>query len=524
VTRVERPFSRLLPARSFPTMLEVWDVAAGRRLHAQRIAASGGVRRTAWKPGADATLGWVEEPEEGERGAIHRWMAIEVPFSGPSREIAASKRPITAFGWTTAGTPLFVTRSDEGKRVHLFRVGKDGPEELWSGSTEDRYGNPGRAIRRDGRQGPVLESEGRIFLASDGLGPEGPAPYLEAVDLATHKGKILFESEPGVYEAVVGVLDPATPWLVTSRETERDPPNLYALRGGERAPIRPFADPFPDLANVERRSVAFPRADGVMLGGTLYRPPNTKGPLPTLVWIYPREFTDPGYAEQVDVKRYRFHEVKGPSPLAVLLSGYALLLNPTMPIIGEADRANDAYLEQLAANAQAAVRFLVSSGTADPERIAIAGRSYGAFSTANLLAHTALFRTGIAVSGAYNRTLTPFGFQHEKRSFWKVSDLYARISPFFYADQIEEPLLLIHGGADPNPGTPPLQARRFFHALVGNGADVRYVEMPYEGHQYWARESVLHVASEMLDWLGRTIGDGAPPHPRPPTSTAPASP
>jgi dipeptidyl aminopeptidase/acylaminoacyl peptidase len=205
-------------------------------------------------------------------------------------------------------------------------------------------------------------------------------------------------------------------------------------------------------------------------------------------------------------------------PTGASLAGYALLLSPTMPIIGEPGSVNDEYVPQLVANAEAAVSFLVEKGIADPERIAIGGRSYGAFSAANLLVYTRLFRSGIAMSGAYNRTLTPFGFQHERRSFWKETALYAEISPFFHADQIEAPLLLVHGGEDPNAGTPREQARRFFHALVGNGAPVRYVELPHEGHHYAARESVFHAASELLDWLEGTLG------PSPAASSGPVTP
>jgi dipeptidyl aminopeptidase/acylaminoacyl peptidase len=194
-----------------------------------------------------------------------------------------------------------------------------------------------------------------------------------------------------------------------------------------------------------------------------------------------------------------------------VVAGYAVLLNPTVPILQGEGAMNDDYIAQLVASADAAVDHLVSIGVADPTRIAVAGRSYGAFSSANLLIHSKRFATAIAMSGAYNRTLTPFGFQRERRSFWEATDLYARISPFFHADQITVPILLVHGGADENPGTPSLQARRFFHALVGKGARTRYVELPYEGHHYWARESVLHAADEMIDWLDRTIGPDAKP-------------
>jgi dipeptidyl aminopeptidase/acylaminoacyl peptidase len=236
-----------------------------------------------------------------------------------------------------------------------------------------------------------------------------------------------------------------------------------------------------------------------------------KQPLPTLVWIYPAEYTEGDLAEQMDARRFRFHQIKEASPIAAVLEGYALLLNPTVPIIGEGEAANDSYVPQLVSSMKAAIDYLVDAGISDRARIAVAGRSYGAFSTANLLVHTDLFKTGIAISGAYNRTLTPFGFQHERRSFWEATDFYTRMSPFFRADAVNEPLLLMHGGADDNPGTPTLQARRFFHALVGNGAHVRYVELPFERHHYRARENVLHTSAEMLEWLDRTIGPGAHP-------------
>ncbi len=523
VTRIERPFSRLEPAHRFRQSLEVWDLGRAEKLRAHAVRDTGGIRQLVWKPGRAATLGWVEQSATEEADGVHRWLTLAAPFSQEPREIARSRRAIASFGWTSEGTRWFVTRSEQGRRVRVHLVMKDGVREVWSGFSEDRYGNPGRALRVDGDRGAVIEREGRVFLASDGLGPAGPQPYLESLDLRTLKRERLFIAREGEYETVLGLLDPTQPWLITSRETESAPPALFSVRGAQRTTLRQTPDPYPDLARCERRVVQYQRADGVALGATLYLPASASaGPFPTLVWIYPREFTDPEYAEQMDARRYRFHEVRGPSPLAVLLEGYALLLSPTMPIIGEAGRANDEYLPQLVANAEAAVRYLVSQGIADPDRIAIGGRSYGAFSTANLLAHTRLFRTGVALSGAYNRTLTPFGFQHEKRSFWKATDLYTRISPFFYADSIEEPLLLIHGGGDPNPGTPPLQARRFFHALAGNGVRVRYVELPHEEHEYWARESVLHIAAELIDWLGRTLGPtsgadaaASPPRDRP---------
>jgi len=350
-----------------------------------------------------------------------------------------------------------------------------------------------------------------VFLAGDGLGPGGVQPFLDAFDPRSLRSERLFTADPGVFEVVLGVLDPNVPVIVTSRETETQPPNLYLLRGSERTALRPFKTPYPDLANVQRRVVSYKRADGVSLSGTLYLPAGWSGdaPLPTLLWIYPYEFTDREQAEQLDVRGFQFHKVKGPSPLALVLESYAVLLNPTVPIVYEGSAMTDDYLPQLVASAEAAVDYLVNTGVADPQRVAVAGRSYGAFSSANLLIHSRRFATAIAMSGAYNRTLTPFGFQREKRSFWEATEIYAEVSPFFHANRLEVPILLVHGGADENPGTPTLQARRFLNALVGEGVPVRYVELPFEGHHYWARENVLHAAAEMIDWLDRTIGPAA---------------
>jgi len=513
VTRLVPPFLHLLPARRFPQVDEVWDLAAGRKLHTLRTPEAdepGPMTRVAyrWNPAKAGMLGWTEKA--GNERA-HRWLALSAPFSGEPREIVRSERVIDDFDWTTAGSAYFISKTERGTRVHVYLVTKAGPREIWSGAAEDEYGNPGHALRVDGARGPTLELDGKLLLAGDGLGLDGPEPFLDAFDLATLETEQLFASPKGVYEPVLGILDLDPPALVTSRESETEPPQLYLIQGSDRRLLHAQPNPFPELDSVERRLVDYRREDGTALQATLYLPADRREGvrLPTLVWIYPYEYSDRAFAEQREIRRFRFHKVKGPSPLIAPLAGYALLLSPTMPIIGEPGRANDEYVPQLVANAEAAVSFLVESDIADPGRIAIGGRSYGAFSAANLLVHTRLFRSGIAMSGAYNRTLTPFGFQHERRSLWEETILYAEISPFFFANQIEAPLLLVHGGEDPNAGTPREQARRFFHALVGNGIPVRYVELPHEGHHYQARESVFHVASEMLDWLERTLGPAA---------------
>jgi len=223
------------------------------------------------------------------------------------------------------------------------------------------------------------------------------------------------------------------------------------------------------------------------------------------MWAYPREFGDADSASQVSGSPNRFLVVNNYSHLFLLLSGYAIFDNPTMPIIGSGETANDTYVDQLVSDAQAAVDKVVDMGVGDRYRIGIGGHSYGAFMTANLLAHSRLFRAGFAESGAYNRTLTPFGFQSERRTFWEVPQVYQTMSPFFYADKIKDPILLMHGEADDNSGTFPIQSERFYMALKGHGATVRYVTLPYEAHGYSARESNMHVMAETLLWLDRYV-------------------
>jgi dipeptidyl aminopeptidase/acylaminoacyl peptidase len=512
VVRLQRPYSHLLRATHFPRQFELWNLESGEKIDAPSLLQQGGITPTkgiglptfSWQSDTGA-LGWTES----RKGGGDRWLALDPPYTGKPREVVSSEGRISGFGWTDHGTPHFSQSKNRGTEVSVFIVAADQtPRLVWKGAVKDVYGEPGSAIRTNGDSGPVLEYKRHIFLSSDGLGPEGPQPYIDALNLDTLEVKRLATADEGNYERVVGIVDPETRTFLTVRESETEPPQLFSVTEGKHTPLGGLYNPFPELYGVERRNVTYTRKDGVQLNGMLYLPRNRdpSKPLPTLVWIYPAEFSDEQYAEQMDSRRFRFHQIKEASPIAAVLDGYALLLNPTVPIIGEGEDANDNYQAQLVSSMEAAIDYLVDNGISDRNRMAVAGRSYGAFSTANLLAHSDLFRTGIAISGAYNRTLTPFGFQHEKRSLWDAASFYTRMSPFYFADQINEPFLIMHGGADDNPGTPTLQARRMFHALVGNGARVRYVELPYEQHHYRARENVLHTSAEMLDWLDQTIG------------------
>ena len=301
-------------------------------------------------------------------------------------------------------------------------------------------------------------------------------------------------------------------------ETPTEPANFYlrtpAGAANEVALTR-FAHPTPQLRDVQKELIRYKRKDGVDLTGTLYLPPGydarRDGALPLLMWAYPAEFKSAAAASQVTDSPYRFNAISYWGPLPFLAMGYAVLDDPTMPIVGEGDvEPNDTYVAQLQANAEAAVDEVVRRGVADRHRIAVGGHSYGAFMTANLLAHTRLYRAGIARSGAYNRTLTPFGFQAEERNFWQAGNTYAAMSPFNHAEKIKDALLLIHGEEDNNSGTFPIQSERMFAAVKGLGGNARLVMLPKESHGYRARESILTMLAESNDWLDTYVKNAKP--------------
>jgi len=355
-----------------------------------------------------------------------------------------------------------------------------------------------------------------IYLTGSGATPTGDRPFLDKLDLGTQQKERLFQSPDESYETVVGLITADAARVVTRRESRADAPNFYTrdLEANERVALTNYPDPAPPLKGAKAEMVTYQRKDGVQLRATIYTPPGwtpAQGRLPALLWAYPREFTDPRTASQVTGSPFRF-TTPGWSTLHLmfLLHGYAVIDDATMPIVGEGETANDTYVDQLVSSAQAAVDKAAAMGIVDPDRVVVGGHSYGAFMTANLLAHSDIFRAGIARSGAYNRTLTPFGFQNEQRTFWEVPDVYMRMSPFAHAHKIKEPVLLIHGEADDNSGTFPVQSERFYVALKGHGATVRYVTLPHEAHGYQARESVLHTVAEMLNWADQWAKNAKP--------------
>ena len=529
---LHRPFSYVLPLGQFPRRIEVWD--AGGALEQvfadlpleDSIPIEGvptGPRNLHWHPGAPATLVWTEALDGGDpkQQALHRdrWMARALPFRAEAVELFRTQHRARGLQWLADPTKVLAAEYDRDRRwqrVTLRDLSAPGGEgtPVEDRSVNDRYGNPGQIlseVRADGTR--VARQVGDwIFRAGEGDGPAGAKPFLARQNLATLASERLWTCAENTYESVVAIasISPeGSPRLITRRETSTEPPNLRLQDLGARSttPLTNFADPQPAIRGIKKELVSYKRADGVELSATLYTPagyePGTR--LPLVVWAYPLEFNDAATAGQVSGSPNRFTQIRGLSHLSFLTQGYAVMDNATMPIIGDPETMNDSFVEQITAAAKAAIDKATAMGVADPARVGVGGHSYGAFMTANLLAHTDLFRAGCARSGAYNRSLTPFGFQSERRTFWEAPEVYARVSPFHQADKINEPLLLIHGEKDSNTGTFPIQSERLYQAISGLGGTVRLVVLPGESHGYSARESVLHTQAEMIEWFDRYV-------------------
>jgi dipeptidyl aminopeptidase/acylaminoacyl peptidase len=361
-----------------------------------------------------------------------------------------------------------------------------------------------------------------------GASPVGNRPFLDRLDLKTLATERLFRSSTNSLEYFLAWLDPAKGMFLTRRESRVDPPNLHvrvlgnavsesstpgeAVRGSTSRAITHFADPTPELRKITKQLVTYKRADGLPLSFTLYLPPGYQAGmrLPTALWAYPLDYTDPSAAGQVEASPNEFTMLYGASPLFFALAGYAVLDEVAMPVVGPSETAYDTFIEQITANAKAAIDKAADLGVTDPARVGVLGHSHGALMTVNLLTWTNLFRAGIARSGAYNHTLRPFGFQNERRTLYQAPETYLKLSPLLHANQIKEPLLLIHGEIDANPGTVTLQSQKLFEAIRGVGGTARLVILPFESHGYLARESNEHVIQEMITWFDRFVKNGSP--------------
>jgi len=530
VEKIHRPYSYLVTANRFPKSVEIWDML-GNMIHkvaeiplSEDVptgfdATTTGPRSYCWRNDAKATLYWVEARDNGdprkEAEIRDQVFMLKAPFTGKPIALATTGLRFDGITWGSGKLALVTESWWKTRRTKTWIIQPDKPTTqprlLIDRSYEDLYSDPGRPILKQNEFGTYVlqtDNEGKkIFLSGSGSSPEGDIPFLDAMDLKSGKTKRLWQSKAPYYESISSILDEAGQRLLLRRETNTEPPNYYIhdLKKDAIIQLTHFPHPTPQLKDVQKEIIRYKRDDGVDLTATLYLPADYKpedGPLPMMMWAYPREFKSADAAGQMSGSPYQFTRIGWSSPILLLTQGYAVLDGPTMPIIGQGEtEPNDTFIKQLVASARAAVDEVVKRGVADPNRIAIGGHSYGAFMTANLLAHSDLFRTGIARSGAYNRTLTPFGFQSEERTYWEAPEIYNAMSPFMHAEKVNEPILLIHGQADDNSGTFPIQSERYYNALKGHGATARLVMLPNESHGYRARESVLHVWWETITWL-----------------------
>ena len=544
---IHPPYSYELPFENFPRRTIVVDLRTGasRQLSdlplADNIpiaqdAVATGPRDYQWRSDVPSSVAWVEAADGGDphkpAPVRDRVFLLDAPFTGSARVLA--ELPMRFGGsdfiershgieWGNAHIALISEHEWSHRRRVIAALDPSAAEPhltvLYQGSSENRYQDPGRALLIENPSGhPILDltsDASGAYFSSPGASPEVDRPFLAVMNLTTGKEDQLWRSAAPFYEVPAAVIDPEKPVLLLRRESQEQPPN-YFLRdaAGQLAQVTDFPNPYGDTPLPKKQILRYKRADGVELSANLYLPPGYKasdGPLPTLMEAYPLEYKSRAAAGQITGSPYQFPRFSWAGPVFFVTQGYAVLENAAIPIVGEGDaQPNDTYVEQLVASAKAAIDEGVSLGVVDRNRVAVMGHSYGAFMTANLLAHSDLFKAGIARSGAYNRTLTPFGFQNEERTYWQDPDIYYKMSPFSYADKIKTPILLIHGEADNNPGTFPIQSERFFDALKGHGATVRLVFLPLEAHGYAGRESLLHMLWEMNNWLNTYVKNPPP--------------
>jgi len=544
VRTAHRPFSYTLPISSFPQRIEVLDLASGSVVKtiadlplADNVptnfdAVPTGPRDHGWRTDVPATISYAEAQDGGDpkvKAEVRdKVFLLPAPFTGPAQELAALPLRYAGLTWGTDHLALVDGYRWADRHETTWQLDPAAPGQLlkvlFDGSSQDTYHNPGSPVTRRNAQGRsvlrLAQGEQAIYLIGQGASPEGDRPFVDELNLTTKKTTRRWRSEAPHYEVPIALFDgkKGQMELLTRREAADQVPNYYLCELGKKGQplaLTHFANPYAAFGGSFRKQVLhYKRADGVALTANLYLPPNykkTDGPLPTLLEAYPVEFKDKANAGQVTGSPYTFTRIGWGSPVYWVTQGYAVLENATVPIVGEGSaEPNDTYTEQLVNSAKAAIDEGRRLGVVDPARVAVMGHSYGAFMTANLLAHSDLFKAGIARSGAYNRTLTPFGFQGEERTYWQAKGVYDAMSPFNFADKIKTPILLIHGEADNNSGTFPIQSERFYAALKGQGATARYVVLPAEAHGYAARENLLHMLWEMDSWLNKYVKTPTP--------------
>lgn len=547
ITAIHKPYSYITTYDRFPNEVEVWDITTPSNVIKKTIASlplsdrvpihgvPTGPRDFSWRATDPATLVWAEALDGGDWNTKvpnrDKIMLLKAPFDSSPREIARTEQRYNGFDWSEQPHVALLQEYDQNRhwrRTSIVDIddhqGK--PRLLWDLSTDEKYANPGNPVHRQLANGArVIRQNGdSIYLAGTGASTDGDRPFLDQLDLKTQKSQRLFRSDKTALERFLAFTKEDGQTFLTWHQSPADPPNVFVRTLGKTvdAPageatttsssvaLTHMPDPAPEVRAIKKRLVKYKRADGLDLSFTLYTPPNYKEGtrVPTILYAYPLDYADAKVAGQVTGSQQTFTSLRNYKLL--LLAGYAIIDNTAFPIIGDPKKAYDTYLDQLVADAKAAVDEAVRIGVADPDRIGVTGHSHGALMTANLIGHSDLFRAGIATSGAYNKMLTPFGFQNERRSVWDARDVYLKVSPYFVADKLKTPLLIVHGAEDANPGTTPLQAHTLFEAVRGNGGTVRLVMLPHEPHWYTAKESNEQLVYEMLSWFDKYVKNAGP--------------
>lgn len=546
VTEIRPPYSYVTTFDRFPKQIDLWDLAAAKGKSANpvvreiaalpladRVPNRGvptGPRNFTWRPTEAATLVWAEALDGGDpkvqAAQRDKLVMLKAPFKGEPVEFARTEQRYAGLAWSEQPGTALLTDYDvnrKWRRTWQINVDDAGASRrlVWDMSTDEKYADPGSPVRRTLANGfSVIRQDGNaIYLSGNGSSPAGDRPFLDKFDLGTQKAERLYRSTDSSYEQFLGFANDDTRRLLTWYQSAAETPNAMvrtvgaatAAAAGEPSyastsvALTRLVDPVPQVRQIKKRLVKYKRADGVDLSFTLYTPPGYKEGtrLPTILNAYPLDYADASKAGQTTGSQATFTRLR--QYRLLLLSGYAIIDSAAFPIVGDPRKAYDTYTEQLVANAKAAVDEAVRLGVTDPNRVGVTGHSHGALMTANLLAHSNLFKAGAATSGSYNKSLTPFGFQNERRSVWEAPDVYTKASTFFYADKLKTPLLIVHGGDDANPGTTPLQSTKLYEAIRGNGGTTRLVMLPYEPHWYAARESNEQLIYEMLRWFDKYV-------------------
>ena len=539
VATLHKPYSYVTTSERFPREIEVWNVAKRSSVTSTTIASIPltdrvpvhgeplGPRDFEWRPTDPATLIWAEALDGGDWKVNvpqrDKVMLQKAPFTTPATELVRTTQRFAGFAWTERTDTALLREVDINRHWrHTAVMDVDHPQAaarmLWDLSSDEKYADPGMPVYRQQANGQALiRMQGdTIWLAGVGASPDGDRPFLDRLDLTTRQSERLFRSDRDSLERFMGFTGDDEHQFLTWHQSTTSPPNAYvrtlaaapsgasaneAKFASTKVAVTHLADPTPAVRSIKKRLVTYKRDDGVELSFTLYTPPGyVEGTrVPTILYAYPLDFADAAAAGQVSGSQATFTRLRQYQLL--LLAGYAIIDRASFPVIGDPKQAYDTYLPQLVADAKAAVDEAVRLGVADPERVGVTGHSHGALMTANLLAHSDLFRAGVATSGSYNKTLTPFGFQSERRSVWEAPDVYTKVSPFFVADKMKLPILIMHGEDDANPGTTPLQGLKLYEAIRGNGGTARLVMLPHEPHWYSAMESQEQQIYEMVRWF-----------------------